>query len=265
MKLALLSDLHLEFGPMSDGYEVPADADVILLAGDIGTGIQGVRWATHTFAPKPVVYVAGNHEFYKSGWYFSKGYRKMKEAAAGTSVHVLQNEAVVIDGVRFVGTTLWTDMKLYGDPYLAAIRAIPDNSGNGMNDYKFIQSEPPSSMDWSNRPLKPIETIRAHATAMDFLMDELYKEHDGPTVVVTHHAPSEQSCLPEFAGCQANEFYASNLDRFADMCEAVLWVHGHIHQSKDYMLGETRVAVNPRGYVGDTLNPNFDPKLILEV
>lgn len=260
MKLHLISDVHLEFGSMPDDYVAPKGTDVVLLPGDIGTGIQGIKWAAEIFRLIPTIYVAGNHEFYGDGRYFSKGYRKMKEAAEGTSVHVLQNESVIIDGVRFVGTTLWTDMALYGDPYLAALRAVID-----MNDYKLIMSEPPEGMNWSNRPLKPVETIQQHRMAMDFLMVELNTKHDGPTVVLTHHSPSEQSCLPEFRGYQVNELYASKLDAFVEMVDVDLWVHGHIHQSKDYMIDGTRIAVNPRGYVGNTLNPNFDPKLLLEV
>lgn len=260
MKLHLMSDLHLEFGPMPEDYVAPADADVILLPGDIGTGVQGVRWAAETFRLVPVIYVVGNHEFYGDGRYFSKHYRKMKEAAEGTSVHVLQNESVVIDGVRFVGTTLWTDMNLWGNAPLMEIQAQ-----GKMNDYKRIMRNPPESMNWSNLPLLPYHTIYEHKVALEFLMDELAKDHNGPTVVLTHHAPSEESCNPEFEHDPSNPFYATNLERFVEQCGADLWVHGHIHQSKDYMIGETRVAVNPRGYADEAINVNFDPKLILEV
>lgn len=260
MKLHLMSDLHLEFGPMDPSYEPPADAEVILLPGDIGTGVQGIRWAAQTFRLIPTIYVAGNHEFYNQGRYFSKSYRKMKEAAEGTDVIVLQNESVVIAGTRFIGTTLWTDLNLWGNMPIIEIQAQ-----GAMNDYKLIMREPPEGMNWSNKPLLPRHTIIEHQIALGFLMDELAKNHDGPTVVLTHHAPSEESCVPEFARNPLNPCYASNLEQFVEQCGADLWVHGHIHMSKDYMIGETRIAVNTRGYVGETMNPNFDPNLILEV
>lgn len=255
-----MSDLHFEFGPMDPSYKPPADAEVILLPGDIGTGIQGVKWAAETFRLVPTIYIAGNHEFYGDGRYLSKSYRKMKEAAEGTSVIILQNETVVIDSVRFIGTTLWTDMDLWGNAPLMMIQAQSE-----MNDYMCIMSEPPKGMKWSNKKLLPIHTVREHEIALAFLMDELAKDHNGPTVVLTHHAPSEESCMPEFAHDPFNPCYASNLDRFVEAMSPALWVHGHIHQSKDYMIGETRVAVNPRGYYSEALNVNFDPDLILEV
>jgi len=260
MKLHLLSDLHLEFGTMDTDYNPPADADVILLPGDIGVGLGGIRWAKETFRLIPTIYVPGNHEYYGGKRFFSKLHRKMAEATEGTNVHVLQNESIVIDGTRFIGTTLWTDMNLNGNRPLMEIEAVTK-----MNDYKFIKRDPPEGQNWSNKNLLPIHTIGAHEIALEYLMDELAKDHDGPTVVLTHHSPSELSCIPEYIRNPLNTFYASKLDAFVEQCGAALWVHGHVHQSKDYMIGETRVATNPRGYVGEELNPNFDPNLILEI
>lgn len=259
MKIHLLSDLHLEWGPMDSTYIPPKDADVIVLAGDIGSGTSGVKWAVNTFN-KPVIYCAGNHEFYGPNRYFSKTFRKMKEVADGTDVVVLQNEMAVIDGVRFIGTTLWTDMNLWGNKPLMMVQAQ-----GMMNDFKLIMCNPPEHMNWSNKPLLPIHVVREHEIAMSFLTDALNQKHDGPTVVVTHHAPSEQSCMPEFAGNPANPLYASKLEGFIEEMSPELWVHGHIHQSKDYMIDKTRIAVNSRGYYGDALNVNFDPTLLLEV
>ena len=257
MLLHLLSDLHLEFGPMPKDYAAPRGTDVVILAGDIGSGIQGIKWAIETF-DVPVIYVAGNHEFYGDNRYFVKGYCKMREAAEDTDVIVLQNEMAVIAGVRFIGTTLWTDMNLYGNQPLMMVQAQ-----GMMRDYDLIMRNPPANMNWSNKPLLPIHVVREYEIAMEFLTDALNQKHDGPTVVMTHHAPSEQSCIPEFNHDTANPLYASNLERFVEAMEPELWVHGHIHQSKDYMIGNTRIAVNPRGYYDETTNVNFN--LLLEV
>lgn len=261
MKIHLLSDLHFEFdSQMMPDYKVPADAEVVILAGDISPGAKGLKWAVNTFNI-PTLYIAGNHEFYQGGRYLSRVYGKLREAADGTNVIVLQNDTVVIDGVRFLGTTLWTDMNLHGNQPLMEIQAA-----TMMNDYRLIMAEPPAHMNWSNKPLLPIHTIRENKIAMEFLTDELNKEHNGPTVVITHHTPSERSCWPEFKGDPSNPLYANGLDRFIAIMDPALWVHGHTHTSSDYIVGETRVVANPRGYHSmNAVNVNFDPALILEV
>lgn len=254
MKIHLLNDLHLEFsGGKFAGYVPPADADVVVLAGDIHPGVLGLMWAAETF-DVPVICLAGNHEFYGKRRLF-KHYDKMHKKAAELGIHFLQNESIVIDGVRFLVATLWTDFNLIGNQPLAMVMAQTT-----MNDYKLILQN-----DRNSAKLLPATVLHEHNVSMEFLTEELNKDFDGPTVVATHHAPSEQSCLPDFRGDPNNFCYASNLERFVDTFDIALWVHGHVHGSVDYMIGDTRVACNPRGYVGHAENVNFDPNLLLEV
>lgn len=254
MKIHLMSDLHLEFSKGKfAGYVQPTDADVVILAGDINPGVLGLMWAGKTFNV-PTICLAGNHEFYGKRS-LAKHYTKMHDKAAEVGVNFLQNESIVIDGVRFLVATLWTDFDLFGNQPIAMI-----NAQSVMNDYRQIKASHKSSLN-----LLPSAVLYEHKISMEFLTEELNKDFDGTTVVVTHHAPSEQSCFPMFRGDPFNFCYASRLERFVETFAPALWVHGHIHSSVDYMIGDTRVVCNPRGYAGHQENPNFDPTLILEV
>lgn len=263
MKIHILSDLHLEFdGNTLRDYE-PPEADVVVLAGDINVGVQGIMWAADTFVSGygiPVIYVAGNHEFYHNNRFFSNHYDKMRRKAKEFGIHFLQNDTVVIDGVRFVGATLWTDFNLRGNAPMAMITAQMN-----MNDYQNIRSDPPEGQEWSNRPLTPSAVLAEHNMSMEFLADELGKDHDGPTVVVTHHAPSEMSSGSRYLDDVDQPSYASRLEGFIGVMKPDLWVHGHMHDSNDYMIYDTRIVANPRGYHPFALNPAFDPKLVVEV
>lgn len=248
MKIHLLSDLHLEFG---DLVPPATDADVVVLAGDIHIKARAIAWALKHFADKPVVYVAGNHEYY--GGSLGHTMQKMRSLAEGTNVHFLHDRAVIIDGVRFLGATLWTDYRLTGNQPLAELDAR-----NILQDFKYIR-------DAQFRKIRPLQVLEAHVRSRAFLQEHLDAPFDGKTVVVTHHAPTELSIHERYrtTGGHLNAAYASRLDGM--MGTAALWVHGHTHDSFDYDVYGTRVVCNPRGYASDSLNPDFNPGLVLEV
>lgn len=112
MKIRYMSNLHIEFPWVTTDWVPSIGEDVVVLAGDIGTGVRGIEWAVHAFRGRPVVYVLGNHEFYRAGW--DSLIVQARTAAAGTHVHVLEDDAVDIGGVRFLGATLWTDFEIFG-------------------------------------------------------------------------------------------------------------------------------------------------------
>lgn len=245
-----MSDLHLEFGKMPRSYR-PPPCDVVVLAGDIATGVVGVMWAIETF-DVPVIYVMGNHEPYGKRQYHGH-LAKLREKAAGTHVHVLNNDAVTIGGVRFLGATLWADFELYGTAWLSQKLA-----GEGMNDYRQILID-------RTRPLTP-EHTRAFFSESRFFLSEALREPNAPkTVVVTHFSPSEMSSLPRYRGDPLTPAYASRLESLILDTQPALWVHGHMHNTSDYQIDQTRVICNPRGYVGVELNETFDPGLVVEV
>ncbi len=255
MKLHILSDLHLEFG----GLRLPeVDADVTVLAGDIGVGLQGIEWALQAIPyHQPVVYVMGNHEFYGQRS-MPELWKKAREKVAGTHVYLLENEAVEIDGVRFLGSTLWTDFELFGDRDTAMKSALD------MNDYWSIITNSGAGYT-SNRAtrLTPKDTLRMHKESLAWLSNELTNRDSGPVVVVTHTAPHRGSLHPKYEHHPISPAFVSDLDGLVQRAD--LWIHGHTHDSFDYQVGECRVVCNPRGYAGRELNGDFDPGLVVEI
>ncbi|HEX9700908.1 MAG TPA: metallophosphoesterase [Acidobacteriota bacterium] len=247
MRIRVLSDLHLEFGP---AILPDAEADVVVLAGDVATRRHGLHWAGRRFPRTPVVYVAGNHEYY--GGVVPRLAVKLREFAAGSLVHVLENGRLELHGVTFLACTLWTDMRLFGDPRSAALEAE-----GRMTDYKRIRVEP------RYRKLRATDSIGMHLASRRWLENELQKPAAGPTVVVTHHAPSPRSLPPPVASELLAAAYASDLEELVAASGAALWVHGHIHRRSDYRIGSTRVVCNPRGYPGEVTE--FDPAMVVEV
>ncbi|WP_426236551.1 metallophosphoesterase [Pararhizobium sp. DWP1-1-3] len=253
MKIWIVSDLHLEFGESFD-VEPPSDADVMVCAGDVL--IKGVlpsmAWLTKKMAPKiPVIFVAGNHEFY--GGSVQENLRDAKMAGY-PNLHFLENDVVEIDGVLFVGATLWSDFRIFGrDPQVAMSYAQ-----SGMNDFKKIKL--------SKNPyfkFRPTHAYRKHVETRDFIADELRKRSGQKTVVITHHAPSPRSIAAEFRHDPLSACYASDLEDLIRETAPALWVHGHVHHRNDYTIGETRILSNPRGYPGE--NIGFEPAVVVEI
>jgi predicted phosphodiesterase len=252
VKLGILSDVHLSQGPLAP----PATgADVVILAGDIARPNEAIAWA-RGFA-KPVLYVPGNHEFY--GGSIDGTVAELRRLSAGTRVHVLADDEVVLEGVRFLGSTLWTDFMLFGnDQRLAAIRAAQVY----MRDFSRIRVG-----ETQDAPFTPDDAATLFARHAAWLETRLAQPHAGPTVVITHHAPSPRSVHPRFAGSLMNACFVSDAERLVDGNHARLWIHGHTHDSFDYVLNGTRVVCNPRGYAkgGVNENPRFNPDFIVEI
>ncbi|SFN90486.1 Predicted phosphohydrolase [Formivibrio citricus] len=248
MRIHVLSDLHIEFGLMA----LPKiEADVIVLAGDIGVGKKGIRRIAHDLPNKPILFVAGNHEYYGSNLQVVN--RDLQQMAI-PNLHYLDNRAVVIEGVRFLGCTLWTDFRLFGNQPQAMVAAVA-----AMNDCRKISFRD----DEGKREFLPEDMLALHQQSRAWLEHELDQPFDGPTVVVTHHGPHPKSLYPGSEKDILSAAYVSDLTEL--MGKAQLWVHGHIHVSLDYEVAGTRVICNPRGYHPSYLNPNFDPGLIVEV
>lgn len=248
MRVHILSDLHVEFAPFQPDN---VDADVIVLAGDVHTGKNGIKWILQSFPDRPVIYVLGNHEFY--GQKIPKLIDEIKEVAQGSNVHVLENQSVEIGDVVFLGATLWTDFRLNGDPVLAEVTAQ-----TGMTDFRRIRVTP------SYRRFRPTDARRFHTESLGWLVQQTTGTRGKKSVVVTHHAPSPQSIPSRFQNDPLNPAFASNLDPFIAECGASLWIHGHIHHRVDFTLGGTRVVANPRGYPTEP-HTGFDPSFVVEI
>lgn len=249
MRIRVLSDLHVDFGTVT----LPrVEADVTVLAGDICPGKSALTWIRSNFPEQPIIYVLGNHEFYGNATpKLIDDFRRMTE---DTDIHVLENSQLNINGVRFLGCTLWTDFSLFGDPAVAGREAA-----SIMNDYRRIRVSP------QFRRLTGIDTARLHARSTRWLRSQLDSMAQQPTIIVTHHAPSSRSLDPAESEELISAAYASNLDDLVRASHAKIWIHGHIHCPISYWIGGTRIVSNPRGYPDGPTDPFFDPALVIEV
>lgn len=253
MKLNILSDLHLSQGalPLPEN-----DADLVILAGDVARPAQAVAWAARF--EKPVLYIPGNHEFYKSS--IPGALAELRRLCAGSRISILDNDTAVIDGVRFLGATLWTDFLLYGEGDRRA--AAIGEALRLMHDFSRIHAA--ESSDVLFTPADSAALFMAHSA---WLQRKFAEPYPGPTVVITHHAPSPRSIHPRFAESLLNPCFASNAEHLVEASRASLWIHGHTHDTFDYVLHGTRVVCNPRGYAKDGVNenPRFDANFMVEI
>lgn len=285
-RLHVLSDLHLETGLSHlEGY-TPPDCDIVVAAGDIHADPrEAIMWLAAL--GKPVVYVLGNHEFWRVPDPspvpplpdFVDTIAAAREAAQGTDVHVLENDAIVLSRVRFLGTTLWADFgqgrlynaveSRYGGWRLRNYAAIGAASfyRDPVNKkvVEAIQRDNPDSVE--REAFHPRIAHTLHERAVKFLNKALSEDFNGPTVVVTHMAPHYDSLVR--AGLNARFLerghwveperdaplhrvaeYASDLTGLLrwNACHIDLWVHGHIHAPLDYAVCGVRVVCNPAGY-----------------
>lgn len=242
MKIAYLSDTHLEHGGSYTPSQAQRQADVMVLAGDIGKNWQGALWGLENFS-QPIIYVPGNHEFYGRER-LNKVQRRLRELGEEhPRFHPLidhTSPAVNIDGVVFCGATLWADFYLYDSPVVSRNAAQ-----DAMNDYRAIKLQDSRHVF---RRLKATDTQGFHAQQRAAIERHLQAHAQDTVVVVTHHAPSERSIDTRYAGDPCTPAYASHLDALIEAYQPAAWIHGHVHWAQKYQIGRTWVACNPFGY-----------------
>ena len=273
MKIRVLSDLHLE---CDEPEVIPhAQADLVVLAGDIHNHAAGPRWAAQTFdGAAPVVYVPGNHEYYDGE--FGALEAAMRDAAASVeNVHFLNNAALVDPAGewRVLGTTLWTDFTLYGADDEALAASITAARGVMLDFKGLIQLTWPhdgsaAANTAATRDFTPADSLALHAQARAWLAHELSKPFAGKTIVVTHHAPHRSSLAGRYADDLVSAGFVSHLPTLV-RSPVALWIHGHTHTAFDYTVEGTRVTCNPRGYLdrrtGQPENPQFAWDRVVEI
>ena len=286
MKIAICSDLHLEFGTIS--LENPGDVDVLILSGDIcvardmmhhdphGIVDFGKSSRYHTFFQEcsarfpHVLYVVGNHEHYHGDFKYTISDLK-KYLGYLTNLHILDKEIFELNDTVFVGGTLWTDMNKEDPLTLHMISKM-------MNDFRCVDNSNREvtfkTFDEDNKPtfrtriarFSPEDAVEDHKKMLDYI--RIIYEQTPPwktVVVVGHHTPSHNSCHPRYKDDrEMNGGYHSDLSEFMlDRPAIKLWTHGHTHEVFDYMVGECRVVCNPRGYIGyEQLADNFTLKVV---
>lgn len=256
MKIAVCSDLHLEFGDLD--LQNTENADVLVLSGDILVAqyltdtkfgfltqtMVGERF--HAFIERccerfpDVVYVMGNHEHYHGD--FATSAKIIRETFADLeNFNFLDKEWTIINGVKFFGGTLWTNMNNKDHITKYEIKKM-------MNDFRIVKN----TLVGENCKFSPDDAIEEHYDFRRKLDEFLLIQPDMPVVVVGHHAPSKKSTHPRYArDVLMNGGYSSDLDSYImERPQIKLWTHGHTHEPFDYMIGETRIVCNPRGYIG---------------
>jgi Icc-related predicted phosphoesterase len=273
MKVAICSDVHLEFGQLV--LENKENADVLILSGDICTAVDLRVTDSILSSAKTdrfleffgncsrnfphVVYVMGNHEHYHGDYATSIGY--LKDALKPwENIHVLDKEVWELNDHVFIGGTLWTDMNGEDEMTMRHVERrmndfqICENSNEMVNYRVFDTEDDHKKVRFKTRPatLSPQHVVEDHKAMLKFIEEVYDIIPPWKTVVVcTHHAPSKGSEHPRYKTDQLmNGAYNSNLDKFIlDRRAIKLWTHGHTHEDFDYMIGSCRVVCNPRGYI----------------
>jgi len=279
MKITVVSDLHLEFSPIS--FSNSQNADILILSGDILISeilhdyprereelphyeprqIQALRFreflkeCSEQF--KHVIYVSGNHELYYGKFYAGIEYLR-EECSFFQNVHFLENNSVTIDDVLFIGATLWTDAN-NSDPLTLC------NLPSMINDYKLIRND-----HCGVRKLRIDDTVKRHRESIAYIAEAVINApSDKKIVVVTHHSPCLLSIPDKYKNMyEMNGGYHSDLSKFILNNPLItLWTHGHTHTMQNYTVGETRIVCNPRGYENASYSENtgWNPNLILEI
>jgi hypothetical protein len=286
-RVATLHDLHIDIENNAWPEPPYLDCDVLVVPGDTAPLVTGLRWLVDSVrGPTRIAMTCGNHEFYRglpgSGeehTYYQDQLERGREVAASLGVDLLVNESRVIDGVRYAGTPGWTDYSLLPPGWSRKMAmyydqkgALPDEREYGgsrrdiHNDFKEIRYGAGNS----RHCLTPSQWLQLHAESYAFLERTLAQPHDGPTVVVTHMGPA--SSVTNRGAMHSWLYGSTDFETLMNGPNAPsFWLHGHVHESFDYMLGSTtRVVCNPRGYPDPRApsgreNPDFNPEFVLEI
>ncbi|MCC5797632.1 MAG: metallophosphoesterase [Methylophaga sp.] len=252
MRIQIASDLHLFH---EKTYDFPCiDSDVLVLAGDIAPGSRSINFAQKIADKheKPVLFVAGNHEYYFNN--FEQLHESFKNFSdKSDNVFFLDCDSFEYQGVRFLGATLWTDYSLGGQFQLSDVM---DAATYFINDHVYIKAGLKGNFT-------PNDAINEHNKARAFLNAELTKPYDGKTVVITHHAPSLKCVHPNFGINLISGAFMSDCDQLVE--KADLWVFGHTHANVDMYIGKCRLVSNQHGYSNEKMPVPFRHDLLIHV
>jgi Icc-related predicted phosphoesterase len=255
-KFQIMSDIHQEFSKVPLIRKENIVGEVLLLAGDITNGPARIEYLKEL--ELPIYAIMGNHEYYRTSFNTALGhYRDYYEYAKITNLELLENDTIFHNNMRIIGTTLWTNFQAPTVVGLVDDEIIrwEDQTRNceiGMADFSVI------------RDFSVYRALEEHKKALQYIKEMLSRKHDGPTIVMTHHAPSFKSSHPKYDSSYIKAGFCSDLDYVIEEFQPDLWIHGHTHESFDYNIGKTRIICNPYGY-GLENRHGFKEKLIVEL
>jgi Icc-related predicted phosphoesterase len=259
MKLQIFSDLHVDVAPVKK-ITIADDVDVVIVAGDTCEGVLRGFEHLREIVPLhiPIVMTMGNHEFYRR--FIPDELALARSHGPTFNIHVLEDNTITLSigasgSVRFLGATLWTDYRIFGE---ANQGAAMNACAKGMNDHRLI--------GWQKKPwlrFRPQEAVLLHHRSKTAIAEMLAVPFAGPTVVVSHHAVHWNSIHPRFHSDPVTGAFVSDQSAVIERYQPTLWVHGHVHNSADYYIGPSRVICNPHGYGPE--NADFDGALVLEL
>lgn len=267
MKIQLLSDLHLETDPTFVASPIPG-ADLLVLAGDIGSYRQGSKLASNDFGlgsyaprngwPTPVVFVPGNHEY--DNLDFDEAHERLRELCHALDIQWLERETCVIDGVRLVGTTLWTDFDaLAADTDTLGVALAKRAKAFRAADFYLEKAQ----MRRNGAPFMAEQMREQGLACQQWLTDALRTPFDGPTLAITHFAPTLASADPRYGVTPGTAGFCNALDALLPLADC--WMHGHLHCAHDYIKDGCRVVANPLGYAKKGEQADFQPDRLWQV
>ena len=257
MKVQPFSDLHFDVHPIKK-IKIMDGVDVVVVAGDTCEGALKAFEQLRRIVPIeiPIVMVLGNHEYYRR--FIPNELALAHTQAPAFNIHILENETVTIGGdkgIQFIGATLWTNYEAFGDTRKSSVM---DACATGMNDHRLI--------GWQKQPwrrFRPREAAIMHYQSATYIEQALTSSSADRCVVVTHHAVHWNSIDPKFANDPLTAAFVTDMTKLIEKYQPAVWIHGHVHNSSDYRVGNTRIICNPHGYGAE--NPAFDGALVLEV
>ncbi|BAQ49182.1 MULTISPECIES: metallophosphoesterase family protein [Methylobacterium] len=273
MRAWIFSDVHADATP----WTPPADlrCDIAIVAGDAADGLtkRSIPWLREHVVPRAraTIYVPGNHDFWRTR--YPDEIASARDDAIAAGIRMLDcGQSFNFEGVQIIGATLWTDYRITGNRSMAL--SIAGDRRGGMRDHRLVQTRDSRGTPAPFRPLAAEALHREHRARIERALAEPWS---GTRIVVTHHAPSAQSLLHGEVREQIDAAYASDLSALMEGPTAPdIWIHGHVHVSRDYRVGRTRVLANPRGHdtshrkrdgswVSELENPAFDPAFTVEI
>lgn len=260
MQFQLASDLHLDSSGFK--FKTPKSKTILLLAGDIAAvHIPPQREILREFLNcvcqqfEKVVYISGNHEHYHGCMLLTPSIIKqiVRELKIKNFVYLENKTLILDDKVAIIGSTFWTNFHESPNPlliphYINDYRNIFLNSPDFDPDEKELCMK--TELECLNRLITLDDIKNIHNDSVNFVFNEIdrCKKLGLKTIAMTHHAPSTNSISPDFIGNPINGAFVSNYNDFIEKQGPNIWIHGHVHSYWDYMLGNTRVLCNPRGY-----------------